>query len=100
MQMQKSIGGMETAIDNLCTQIEGQRTTIKELKAKAGHVEKIMYAAGIFLVGALAIGGWIVSSAKDFAMTYYKASLDAQAKITAPATAIPTAPQPPTSPKR
>lgn len=78
--MQKSIGGLEASVNNLATQIGSQKQSIDDIKTKVGAIEKTMYAAGIILVISLAIGGWMLNTAKDFAMMYYKTTIEAQAK--------------------
>lgn len=83
MEMQKSIGGLESSVKVLGEKFDKQSDSVSDLKKKIGHVEKVMYAAGVILICTLAIGGWLLNSAKDFAMTYYKASLDAQTKTVA-----------------
>lgn len=80
MEMQKSVGALESAVNGLTTQIGSQKQSMDDLKKKVGHVEKVMYAAGVILLIGLSLAGWLLSTAKDFAMTYYKASLDAQVK--------------------
>lgn len=83
MEMQKSIGGMESSIKMLAEKVSTQSDSVSDLKKKLGNVEKVMYAAGVVLVCAIAIGGWVLNTVKDFAMTAYKANLEAAAKQTA-----------------
>lgn len=73
MELQKSVTRMETVLEEV-------RKTTDDTKAKVSRFEKIIYAAGVVLVVALAAGGWMLNTAKDFAMTYYKASIEAQSK--------------------
>lgn len=73
MELQKSVTRMETILEEV-------RKTTDDTKAKVSRFEKIIYAAGVLLLVALAIGGWMLNTAKDFAMTYYKASIEAQSK--------------------
>jgi len=71
MEMQRTLGKIENAVEKLT---ESEVKT----KEKLGRIEKVMYAAGVILIIAVAIGGWTLNAAKDFAMTYYKASMEAQ----------------------
>lgn len=71
MEMQKSIGKMEHSVESLCE-------SEKETRAKIGRIEKVIYAAGVVMIIAIGIGGWTVNAAKDFAMEYFKTSLEAQ----------------------
>lgn len=64
--------------------LEGVKQTTDETKSKVASFEKIIYAAGVVLVICIAIGGWMLTTAKDFAMTYYKATLDTSVQQTAP----------------
>jgi len=73
MELQKSVTRMETVLEEV-------RKTTDDTKTKVSRFEKIIYAAGVLLLVALAIGGWMLNTAKDFAMTYYKASIEAQSK--------------------
>lgn len=84
MEMQKSVGSLESSVNNLTVQITSQKQSMDGLKTKVGSIEKIMYAAGIILIISLTLGGWMLSTAKDFAMTYYKASIEAQARAAPP----------------
>jgi hypothetical protein len=73
MELQKSVTRMETVLEEV-------RKTTDDTKAKVSRFEKIIYAAGVVLVVGLAIGGWMLNTAKDFAMAYFKASIEAQSK--------------------
>lgn len=88
MELQKSVTRVETILD------EVQRTT-EITRGKVSKVEKVIYAAGVVLVIAIAVGGWALNTLKDFVMTYYKASVEAQFKHAAPPVL-----QPPTKSKQ
>lgn len=93
MEMQKSIGSIESSINNLADKIGDQSQAMSDLKKKVGSIEKVMYAAGVVLLISLTLAGWMINAGKDFAMTYFKASVNAQLKqIPPPPTpvAIPT----------
>lgn len=88
MEMQKSMGALETSVNNLATQISSQKQSMDDLKTKVGTIEKNMYAAWVILAIAIVAGGWMLNTAKDFAMMYYKTSIETHPKL--PSTA-PTA---------
>ena len=69
--MQKSIGKLENSVDSLIKNDE-------KTSGKLSRIEKVMYAAGVILLISVTIGAWMLNAAKDFAMTYYKASMEAQ----------------------
>lgn len=71
MELQRSMTRVETILDEV-------KKTSGETKDKVSRFEKVLYAASAVLVIALAIGGWMLNTVKDFAMTYYKASLEQQ----------------------
>ena len=89
MEMQKTLGKLENAVTSLVI-------SEKETKDKLGRIEKIIYAAGVVLLVVLGIGGWMLNTAKDFAMTYYKAAVESQkpASIVVP----PVSPKPSSKP--
>lgn len=91
MEMQKSIGAMECSVGHLSSKLDSQKQTMDDMRKVVGSIEKVIYAAGVILLIALALGGWMLSTAKDFAMTYYKASIEAQAKPQATAAPTPVA---------
>lgn len=80
MEMQKSIGSMEASVKTLAINLESQNKTFSELKEKITKVERTLYASGVVLLIALGVGGWLLNAAKDFALTQYKISAEAQAK--------------------
>lgn len=80
MEMQKSIGSLESTVATLVSKLDANKASMDELKKKVGTVEKVIYASGVVLILALSLGGWMLNTAKDFAMTYYKASLESQIK--------------------
>lgn len=71
MEMQKTLGKLDHAV----TLLVASESATKE---KIGRIEKVIYASGVVLLICLSLGGWMLSAAKDFAMTYYKASLEMQ----------------------
>ena len=83
MEMQKTLGRVEGAVDTLTTEI-------REIKAKVTRFDKVLAIAGV--VGALFLGIliWMANVAKDVGMVYMKAAVD-QPKIVAPATSQPPA---------
>lgn len=89
MELQKSVTRMETVLEEV-------KKTTDDTKAKVSRFEKIIYAAGVVLVVALAIAGWMLNTAKDFAMMYYKTTIEAQSKQAAQ----PPAPAPASDKKR
>lgn len=86
MELQKSVTRMETILADV-------KQTTEDTRSKVSRFEKVLYAAGVVLVVTLAIGGWMLNAAKDFAMTYYKASIEAQLKQAVQPTA-PNKPKP------
>lgn len=91
MEMQKTLGKLEHAVNLL---VESEAAT----KAKVSRIEKIIYAAGVVLLIFLTVSGWMISTAKDLAMTYFRAQLDPP-KVTAtpasPRVEPPELPRPP-----
>lgn len=75
VQVQNTLGRLENSVNTLVT-------SNSTLTTKVGRMEKVIYAAGLILVICLAVGGFMLSAAKDFALVYYKASLDAQNRAT------------------
>lgn len=71
MDMQKTLAALSVSVDHLIT---SESKTCE----KVARVEKVMYAAGVVLVISLAIGGWLVSTAKEIAMKYVDASITQQ----------------------
>jgi hypothetical protein len=89
MEMQKTLGKLDHAVTLLVA-------SEADTKAKIGRIEKVFYAAGVVLLICLSLGGWMLTAAKDFAMTYYKASLEAQKPLVIiPQTAQPQQANPP-----
>lgn len=84
MEMQKSIGTLEASVNNLATQIGSQNQSMNDLKTKIGTIEKNMYAAWIILAVAIVAGGWMLNTAKDFAIMYYKSAIESQDKSPPP----------------
>lgn len=72
MEMQKTLGKMEHAVENLASDM-------KDIKAKTSRMEKILYAAGVVIAIGIFVGGWMINTGKEFAILAYKESLD-QAK--------------------
>ena len=77
MELKGSMARMETILESV-------KQATDDTKGKVARLEKIAYAAGVIAVICIAIGSWMLTTAKDFAMTYYKASLEAQAKTNVP----------------
>jgi len=73
MELQKSMVRVETVLESV-------KKSAEETKEKVSRFEKILYAAGVIMVICVVVGGWFLSAAKDFAMTYFKATVEAQAK--------------------
>ena len=71
MELQKSSARTDATIESL-------QKTLDETKTKVSRIEKTVYIATGIIVVAVAVGGWTVNSAKDVAMMYIKASIDAQ----------------------
>lgn len=69
MEMQKTLGKIEHAVDRLSTDMD-------DVKNKVVRTEKILFAAGVVLTIALVIGGWMVNTAKDVAVESYKVMLE------------------------
>lgn len=84
MELQKSVVRMETILENV-------KQSSDETKGKVSKLEKTIYAAGVILAICIVVGGWTLNAAKDFAMTYFKASVEAQTKQ--PALPIPAVPK-------
>jgi cell division protein FtsL len=80
MEMQKSLGAIESSISVQTAQISSLKNSVDTTKVSLGRIEKVMYASGFVLIISLSLGGWLLSTAKDFAMVYYKASIEAQVK--------------------
>ena len=74
MELQKSVTRMETVLESV-------KKTTDETSIKVSRFEKMIYAAGVVLLIFLAVTGWMLNTAKDFAMEYYKDSLKARAVI-------------------
>jgi hypothetical protein len=84
MELQKSVTALTVSVESM-------QQSVDDIKGKVSKFEKILYAASVILIIALVIGGWLINTAKDFAMTHYRASL--QAPANAPPTPPPSAPQ-------
>lgn len=78
MEMQKSIGALDASVKSLTEATSALRASVTDVKDKVSKIEKTIYAAGVVLVIGLAAGGWMLNAAKDFALTAYKASVEAQ----------------------
>ena len=76
MELQKSVVRMETILESV-------KQSSDETKGKVSKLEKIIYAAGVILAICIVVGGWTLNAAKDFAITYFKASVEAQSKQSA-----------------
>lgn len=83
MEIQKSIGQLTEAVKNLDSSIRQQGDDVRELKEKMSGVTHKLYAAGVLLAIALAIGGFIVDKAWDLVVDQIKKS------------AAPSSPKPP-----
>src|SRR4051812_28909230 len=77
MEMQKSMGKSELALEIISKDLS-------ELKGKASRVEKIMYAAGFFLLICVATGEWLLNPAKDFVMMNYRPPLETTQTVAPP----------------
>ncbi len=73
MELQKSVVRMEAILESV-------KQSSDETKGKVSRLEKIIYAAGVILAIFIVVGGWTLNTAKDFAMTYFKASVESQSK--------------------
>lgn len=87
MELNSSVARMQAVLEQV-------KQSSDDTKAKVARLEKIAYAGTVIILIAVAIGGWALNTAKDFALTYYKASIDAQVKATAPTPAPATGPGP------
>ena len=94
MEMQKSLGSLESSINTMASNMDKLTDSVSDLKKKVGNVEKVMYAAGVVLVCAIAIGGWVLNTVKEFAMTAYKANIEASIRQHAPVSPSSAPPQP------
>lgn len=92
MELQKSFGRVEAKVDGLSSTLCDLKAAQDETRKKVSSTERVIYASGVVLVLTIAAGGWLLNTAKDVAMTYYKATVEAQAK--AAATAPPPAAKP------
>lgn len=70
LQMQNTLGKLEQAVGALLESEEKTRT-------KLSRIEKILYAAGVVLLIFLGVTGWMLNTAKDFAMEYFKQTMHA-----------------------
>ena len=61
--MQKSLGKLETAVENLAEQS-------KEQKKELDRVSKVIYAATAIVTIAVVVGGFLVNTAKDVFVQY------------------------------
>lgn len=73
MELQKSVTKLETTLEHV-------NRSVDETKGKVSRFERIMYAAGVLLVIAIAVGGWVANALKDFALAYYKSAIELEAK--------------------
>lgn len=73
VELQKTVTRIEVTLEKV------EKST-EDTKAKVSRFEKVMYAAGVILVIAIGVGGWILNTAKDFALLHYRTTLEAQAK--------------------
>lgn len=71
LEMQKTLGKLEASVEKLS---ESDRETC----SKINRIEKIMYAAGVVLIIAIAVGGWFLNTATSIATEYVKASMSSQ----------------------
>jgi hypothetical protein len=87
MEIQKSMGKLETQVETLCEES-------KEYRKRLGRVEFVVYCATVILAIAGIVGGWVINSAKEIALLTYKATLEAQKppeRAPAPPKALPPA---------
>jgi hypothetical protein len=68
MELQKSVTRVEAVLEDV-------KKTNENMGAKVSRLEKIAYAAGIVLLIFLTVAGWMLNTAKDFALDYFKESL-------------------------
>ena len=91
MELNSTVARMQAVLEQV-------KQASDDTKAKVARLEQIAYAGAAIIVIAVAVGGWMLNTAKDFALTYYRASIEAQARQTqgtssppAPATGAPPA---------
>lgn len=73
VELQKSVAKLETTLEHV-------NRSVDETKGKVSRFEKIIYAASVLLVIVIAVGGWLANAVKDFALTYYKNSIELESK--------------------
>lgn len=78
MELQKSMGKIESVSEGLKTDMGEIKADMSEIKRKVSKSEKILYASGVVLTIAVVIGGWMLNTAKEFAIISYKAALTQQ----------------------
>lgn len=94
MEMQKSIGQMQSSIEGLrqtiCSSNEALAKSIDSVKATANDTrDKVLkferYLTAAIAVSALVlcVGGWMLNTAKDMALMYMRANAEVIAKPTA-----------------
>lgn len=78
MDLQKTVTALQTSVDAM-------KTSVDDTRAKTARFEKVLYAASVVLIITLAGGGWLLNTAKEFAMLHYRSALEAQQRPNPPA---------------
>jgi hypothetical protein len=77
MELNGSVSRMQAVLEQV-------KQSSDDTKAKVARMEKIIYAAGVVAVLAVGVVGWMLNTAKDVGMLYYKTMLEAQLKAPSP----------------
>lgn len=80
MEMQKTLGGLCEKIDSLNTRINNFEKRLESVESTVSSMSHKQYAAGIILLMAIAIGGFIIDKAWDLVVEQIKPKIEETVK--------------------